>query len=97
MFERRGFGRRGSGGFRGSGERRFSRPFRETPVKVVEEYDVSLDDVSARGDGIAKVSNFIIFIPNTSKGDRIKIKITEVRGRHAIGEKIGEASEGESR
>src|SRR3989338_10229794 len=81
-----GGGGGGSGGFGGSpsGGPRFER--RDQPVKVGEEYDVDITDVSARGDGIARVKNFVVFVPGTSKGDKVRIRIKEVRGRHAIGE-----------
>lgn len=92
MYERRGrggFGRGGSGGgFRG--DRDFDKP---KPVKVGEEYDVEISDVGAKGDGITKVENFIIFVPDTKKGEKCKIKIKEVANKFAIGEKVGEASE----
>ncbi len=92
MYERRGrggFGRGGSGGgFRG--DRDFDKP---KPVKVGEEYDVEISDVGAKGDGITKVENFIIFVADTKKGEKCKIKIKEVANKFAIGEKVGEASE----
>jgi len=80
-------------------ERRFSRPrfgrdfgggF-EKPVNVGETYDVEIKEVGSRGDGIARVKNFVIFVPNTKKGDKCKIKISQVSRRFAIGEKVGEA------
>ena len=80
-------------------ERRFSRQrfgnrgFREDfekPVKVGETYDVEIKEVGSKGDGIARVKNFIIFVTGGKKGEKCKIKITEVRRRFAIGEKVGE-------
>lgn len=58
------------------------------PVKVGEEYDVEIMEIGSKGDGIARVKNFVIFVPDTKKGDKIKIKITEIRGRFGIGEKV---------
>jgi len=78
-FSRRGFGDRGFG-------ERF-----EKPVKIGEEYDIEIKEVGSRGDGIARVKNFVIFVPDTKKGDKCKVKITQVRRRFAIAEKIGEA------
>ena len=83
-----GGGRR-EGGFGGGGFRpRFEN--REKPVKVGEEYDVKITDVGAKGDGITKVHNFIIFVPNTQKNEECKIRIKEVANKFAIGEKVGE-------
>ena len=80
--------------------RRFSRPrfgnrgfgdrF-EKPVKIGEEYDVEIKEVGSRGDGIARIKNFVIFVANTKKGEKCKIKINQVSRRFAIAEKVGEA------
>ena len=80
-------------------EREFSRPrFRdrgfeefEKPVKVGEKYDVEIKETGSKGDGIARVKNFVVFVANAKKGDKCKIKITQVARRFAIGEKVGES------
>ncbi len=87
-----GFGDR-SGGF---GGRRDSDSSRDVPVKVGEEYDVEITEVGSRGDGIARIQNFVVFVAGTKKGDKVKIKITDIRGRSAIGEVVGGGSEGSS-
>ncbi len=66
----------------------FSRPFREAPVKEGEEYDVTISEISRRGDGITRIKNFVVFVPRTKKGDKVKIKIKELRGRAAVAEVI---------
>ena len=81
-FSRGRFGDRGMGGF-------------EKPVKIGEKYDVEINEVGSKGDGIARVKNFVVFVADTKKGDKCKIKITQVSRRFAIGEKVGEAEEGE--
>ncbi len=94
----RGGGRFGGGGGgrsfggRSSGPR-FER--QDQPVKVGEEYDVDITDVSARGDGIARVKNFVVFVPGTNKGDKVRIRIKELRGTSAIGEIVGGEASGE--
>lgn len=85
-------------------ERRFSRPrfgerdfgdrF-EKPVKEGETYDVEINEVGSKGDGIARVKNFVVFVSDTKKGEKCKIKITQVSRRFAIGEKVGKATKGE--
>ncbi|MDH5780385.1 MAG: TRAM domain-containing protein [Candidatus Bathyarchaeota archaeon] len=67
---------------------RSRRPPLAKPVKVGEERDVTIEEVSRRGDGIAKIQNFVIFIPETKVGDKVKIKVTRVASRHAIAEKV---------
>ena len=64
------------------------------PVNVGEEYDVEVTETGSKGDGIARIKNFVVFIPGTSKGDKVKVKIKELRGRSAVGEVVG--SEGSS-
>lgn len=74
---------------------RFERGFErfEKPVKEGETYDVEIKEIGSKGDGIARVKNFVIFVPDTKKGDKCKIKIKEVGRRFAIGEKVGEPEE----
>ncbi|MDG6990491.1 MAG: TRAM domain-containing protein [Nitrososphaerota archaeon] len=78
--QRGGYGNRGSFG-RGSGS------FRK-PVEVGKEYDVSISDTSKRGEGIAKVEGFIIFVPGTKVGQNVRIKVTQVSERFASGQVV---------
>ena len=50
----------------------------EAPVKAGEKHDVFINAVGGKGDGIAKVKGFVLFIPNVKKGDYVKVKITKV-------------------
>jgi predicted RNA-binding protein with TRAM domain len=67
-----GFGRGGGGRGFGGGGGGFDKP---KPVKIGEEYDVTITDVGAKGDGITKVENFIVFVANTKKGESCRIRI----------------------
>jgi predicted RNA-binding protein with TRAM domain len=58
------------------------------PVELDKEYEAEIEDISTRGDGIAKIEGFIIFVPNTKKGEHVKFKITRVGSRFAIGELV---------
>ncbi len=49
------------------------------PVRKGEVLTVEIEDVTKRGDGIAKVEDFAIFVPGTKAGDRVRIKITEIK------------------
>ena len=46
-----------------------------------------------RGDGIARMNNFVIFVPGTNAGDKVKVKITMVRDTFATGEVVGKSQE----
>ncbi len=88
-FERGGFGGRRFGGGRGFGRDRGGFRDEPKPVKVGEEYDVEITETGSRGDGIARVNNFVVFVNGAKQGEKTKIKITDVRDRFAIGEKAG--------
>ena len=76
---------------RGDRERpqhRFSGPATEKPVKSGEEYDVTIEAVGSRGDGIAKVNNFVVFVPGTQANSTVRIRITAVQERFATAEVV---------
>ncbi len=58
------------------------------PVTAGETYDVSIDDIAKEGDGIARVEGFVIFVPGTKVGDKVKIKVSKVMRKFAIAEKV---------
>ncbi|MEM5766449.1 MAG: TRAM domain-containing protein [Candidatus Aenigmatarchaeota archaeon] len=60
------------------------------PVKIGEEYEVDINEVGSKGDGIARIKNFVVFISGAKQGEKTKIKITEVRNRFAIGKKVSD-------
>lgn len=53
-----------------------------------EEYEVDIQEVSRRGEGIARIQGFVIFVPNTKPGDHVKIKVTRVGNRFATAEVV---------
>ncbi len=61
---------------------------RNQPVEIDKEYEAKIEDISRRGDGIAKIEGFIIFVPNTKRGEQVKFKITKVGNRFAVGELV---------
>src|SRR5579872_7069698 len=63
-------------------------PFKEKPVKVGEEIDVTVSEISRRGDGVARVQGFVIFIPTAKQGMQAKIRIKEIRPNFATAELI---------
>ncbi len=78
----------------GYGDRNRPRRFRHSPVKVGEQYDVTIEAISNRGDsGVAKIEGFVIFVPGTKVDDKIKVKITKVGNGYATGELAQQASE----
>lgn len=62
------------------------------PVNVGDEIDLKIEAVGAKGDGIAKVKGFVIFVPSTQLGQECRVRITRVLRKVGFGECIGEAS-----
>jgi len=58
------------------------------PVEVEKECEAEIEDISRRGDRIAKIEGFVIFVPNAKQGEHVKFKITRVGSRFAIGELV---------
>ena len=77
-------GRRGDRG----GMRIRPNYFMPKPVKVGDVIDVKIEAVAQRGDGIAKVDGFVVFVKGAKQGDELKVKISEVKARFAIGEPV---------
>ncbi len=63
-----------------------SNYFLPKPVKVGDEVEVTVEAVASKGDGIAKKDGFVIFIKGAKEGDKLKVRITDVKARFAIGE-----------
>lgn len=61
------------------------------PVKVGDEINVKIEAVGEKGDGIAKVKGFVLFVPNTREGDEVKVKITRVLRKVGFAEVLGKS------
>jgi len=47
-------------------------------------YEVVVQDISRRGDGMVKLDRYTVFVPNTAKGSKVKIKIEKISGNVAF-------------
>jgi translation initiation factor 2 subunit 2 len=47
-------------------------------------YEVLIEDVGRKGDGVARMDKYIIYVPGTVKGTRTKVKINKVTGNVAF-------------
>ena len=56
------------------------------PVEMGKEYEVEITEISKRGDGIARIQGFVIFVAGAKAGQKTKIKITSVGDRFAKAE-----------
>jgi predicted RNA-binding protein with TRAM domain len=83
-----GYGGSGGSGGRSSSSGGFGSSFRPKPVEVGKEYDVTISDTSRRGEGIAKIDGFVIFVAGAKQGQSARIKVTRVTDRFATGEVV---------
>jgi predicted RNA-binding protein with TRAM domain len=83
-----GGGYRGGGRRFGGGRSSYSGSSEPKPVAVGDEVEVKIEAVASKGDGIAKKDGFVIFIKGATEGQTVKVRITEVKERFAIGEII---------
>ena len=58
------------------------------PVKAGEVYEVEIQGVGSKGDGIARVKGFVVFVSGVQKGDYVKLRVTKVLQKAAFGELI---------
>jgi predicted RNA-binding protein with TRAM domain len=59
------------------------------PVKVGDVLNVRIEAVGEKGDGIAKKDGFVLFVPNTSEGDEVQVRVTKVLRRVGFAEVVG--------
>jgi translation initiation factor 2 subunit 2 len=57
-------------------------------IEAGETYDMMIEDVGKKGDGIARKGNFIVYVPGTAKGSQVKVKIEKVSGTVAFGVRV---------
>lgn len=59
----------------------------EPPVEEGEIREVEIEDVGDQGDGIARIGpGYVVFVPETTVGDRVTVEIKEARENFAFGE-----------
>src|SRR3989338_8272868 len=66
----------------------------KAPIDVGETYEVTINAVGEKGDGIARVKGFVLFVPGVQKGEVVKIRVTKVLpkvGFAEVLEKLGAA------
>jgi len=87
------YGGRRAGGYGGRGRgfdrnRDRERDHGPAPVEEGQELTLTIDALGRHGDGIARLNNFVIFVPGGKAGEQVKIRITSVRGSFATGELV---------
>jgi predicted RNA-binding protein with TRAM domain len=65
--------------------------FGPKPVETGKEYDVQITEISRKGDGIARIQGFVIFVKNGKVGQNAKIRVLQVGNRFATAEIVNGA------
>jgi len=73
--------------------RSYGRGFPPKPVEIGKEYDAKIEEISRRGEGIARIKGLVTFVPNTKPGEQVRIRITRISRRFAEAEVVGKAGE----
>jgi len=59
---------------------KISRGEDRSEVSEGSTYDVVIQDIGQKGDGIAKINRYVLFVPGTTKGAKVKIMVERLRG-----------------
>jgi predicted RNA-binding protein with TRAM domain len=61
---------------------------KQCPVELGEEFLVNITDIAPSGDGMSKIRGYIILVPKAKPRDCVKVRITQVGEKSAVGEII---------
>jgi len=74
-----------------SGPRNFNRwPQTPKPFKIGDVIDLEIESIGEKGDGVRKINGFVVFVKDVNQGDNVKVKITNIMRKFAVGEKTDE-------
>jgi|SRR3989338_1136584 len=62
------------------------------PVRVGDEINVKIEAVGEKGDGVAKVKGFVLFVPGVQAGDEVRVRVTKVFRKLGFAEVVGEST-----
>lgn len=58
----------------------------QKPVETGKEYEVQITEISRKGDGIARIQGFVVFVKNGQVGQSVRVKITQIGSTFATAE-----------
>lgn len=61
------------------------------PVSEGEEIAVNIESVGDKGDGVARVDGFVVFVEGAKQGQLLNVRITKVLPSVAFAKIVGEA------
>jgi len=60
------------------------------PVRAGETYEVEIESEGSEGDGVAKVEDYTVFVPETEVGETVEVRIEGVKPRFGFAERVEE-------
>ena len=63
------------------------------PIQVGDEIDVTIEAVGEKGDGLAKINGFVLFIPGVKEGQHVKVRVTKVLRKVGFADVVGVGTE----
>jgi len=61
----------------------------QPPVEEGDTREVEIEDLGEQGDGIARIGpGYVVFVPSTDLGDRVKVRITDARDNFAFADVV---------
>lgn len=60
----------------------------EREVEAGKVYELMIEDIGKKGDGLARKGRYVIYVPGCAKGTQVKVRIDKVSGNMAFGTKV---------
>ncbi len=60
----------------------------DKPVEEGKTYTIKVEDLGSKGDGIARVEGFVVFVPETEVGETVRVEVNSVGRKFAFAEVI---------
>ena len=57
----------------------------KAPVEKNKEYEMTIDDLGANGEGVGRIDGFAVFVEGALPGERILVKVVKVTKSYAYG------------
>ncbi|WP_319506841.1 23S rRNA (uridine(2552)-2'-O)-methyltransferase [uncultured Methanolobus sp.] len=64
------------------------KKFLTSPVRRGSEFEVEIKELGSSGDGAVLIDNFVVFVKGVELGDRVRIKVQDVKPNFAFAEVI---------
>lgn len=62
----------------------------DQPVEEGDIINLQIEDIGSKGDGIARIKGFVVFVPGGENGETYEVEITSVGRKFAFGEIVEE-------